>query len=220
MFSLVNLLALVGTITLVLTNSVEAMICVVAILALISITFSILIRHITCRLRKDPLFKLFNIIRKKSGKNQKTDEEADEAIQLLYSNNAEVASPIYIFVNESKEIDLLAIALLRAALRYFNAKIEIEMHGQGYLKMEERFRKRLEISTRKMRFFEKNIAYTGLLMIKKLDLLILECIGATRTHCLLLKANGGKIPKFKPLFFIVQKTKKDPRRLLFPIPYE
>ena len=94
------------------------------------------------------------------------------------------------------------------------------MHGQGYLKMDPRYKKRLEIGLRKMRFLEKNIAYTGLKTIKKLDLLILECIGATRIHCLLLKANGEKIPKFKPLFFIVQKTKKDPRRLLFPISYE
>lgn len=174
----------------------------------------------TYHFRKDLLFKLFKIIRKKSAQNQKTDEEAASVIKILYANNTEVISPIYIFVNEGLEIDLLVIALLRAALRYFNTKIEIEMHGQGYLKMDGKYKKRLEIALRKIRFFEKNIAYTGLPTIKKLDLLILECIGATRIHCLLLKANGEKIPKFKPLFYLVQKTKKDPRRLLFPTAYE
>lgn len=169
--------------------------------------------------KKARLFRLFRMIGEKEADNQPSYDEADAAIRILYGNDTIVAEPIYLFASEKKETDLIIIALLRAALRHFNRLIEMEMHGRGFIRMPERDKKEYDIALRNVQMLEKNLAYQGLSPTRRIDKLATECARATRVHKILLQENDKPVPNFHPPFLIVQKTRKDPRRAIFPNPY-
>ena len=185
-------------------------------LGILALTIYVGIYHF----RKDLIENLFRIIKEKASQNKSTKEEADVVIAILYTNMVEVATPCYLFVNKDRSTDLLIVSLLRAALRYFNSKIEVELDGSGIVRLPDADRKSLGRMLQSEQTIESTIDFRKLPTIKKIDVLLTECSHASNAYAYLLKENNKNIPSFKPLFFIVQETLKDPRRILFPYSYE
>lgn len=166
--------------------------------------------------RKSRIEKLFKRMKERLLLNEPVRKAAEEAIATLYGNKVAVATPIYLFVGESSETNLLAVSLLRAALRYFDSKNEIELDGRGALRLPAEDRKALGLALKSRQNLEKTIDFTRTPAIKKIDILLVECSRASSAYSYLLKENGMALPQFIPLFFIAQKTEKDPCRILFP----
>gem|GEM_PF-4785627 len=166
--------------------------------------------------RKSLTEKLFRIMKEKISQNRPVKEEADAVIGILYASNVEVVTPIYLMVNEDPMTDLMIVSLLRAALRYFNSGFEIELDGPGVVRMSAEDRKSLGKILQSEKTLESTIDFTRVPTIKKIDVLLTECSRASGGYAYIRKENGKSPDRFKPLFFIAQKTLKDPRRILFP----
>lgn len=167
-------------------------------------------------MRKDRIERIFKYIKERVLQNKPVRVAADNAIATLYANQVSVITPIYIFVGENRETDLLIISLLRAALRYFNLKIEKELDGRGIVRLSAEDRKSLGLALKSQQNLESTIDFTRQPTIRKIDVLLTECSRASSAYSYLLKENGMQLPQFIPLFFIAQKTEKDPCRILFP----
>ncbi len=189
--------------------------------SLVAIIILMLNMHIFVMVRRrNILSKLFKLIRDKEINNHRTDKEASEVIEILFTNKTPIFYPVYIFTETDEETDLLIISLLRAVLRHLRLNIEMEMHEQGYLNMGSGGKKQFDIGLRFLQKVEEGVDYMNLTRFEKIKKLMSEYMNGMRMHYLLLKVNGKKFPKIKPVFRIAQKTRKDPREIIFPIAYE
>lgn len=170
--------------------------------------------------RRNALYDLLNLIRDKESNSFRADQEATAAVEILYANTNPVLHPIYIFANENHGNNLLIISLLRAVLRHLRLEIEKEMHEQGYLKMDAGGKRQFDIGMKFLQKVEKNVNYENLTAYQRIDKLIGEYMNGLRMHYFLLRVNKKPLPRIRPLFYIVQKTKKDSAKIIFPITYE
>ena len=181
-------------------------------IGILAMTIYVIIYH----LRKDRIESLFKTIKERVLQNKPVRLAADKVIATLYANQVSVVTPIYLFVGENIETDLLIVSLLRSSLRYFNLKIEPQLDGPGVVRLPSADRKSLGLTLKSQQTLESTIDFTRTPIIKKIDILLTECSKASSVYSYLLKENNKQLPQFIPLFFIAQKTEKDPCRILFP----